>query len=183
MASVREKGAIAKKLMAQRDALWPDAEKWIWSRHAGKGFSTIPKTMPNILKILDDLSNGKPLSSTYLGLWCETWDNAMINVTKPQELAHSAGFSGQRAVYTWTSRVQLLKSLKFIDIKPGRSGPLSHIIIWNPHWVIRHHHETKTPGMLEADYNALIDRALEIGAQDMLEGPSVARPAEGITAA
>ncbi len=54
--------------------------------------------------------------------------------------------------------------LKFIDIKPGKSGAISHAIIWNPHWVIRWHHGHKTPGMVEANFNALLDRALEIGA-------------------
>ena len=176
MVSTREKGAISKKLLAQRDALWPGAAGWIWDRSQNKGFSTIPKTMPIILKIMDDLSNGKPLSSTYLGLWCDTWDNAMVNVSKPQDLAHGAGFSGQRAVYTWAGRVNLLHSLGFIDVKPGRSGAISHVLIYNPHWVIWDHHNKKTSGLLEADYNALLDRALEVGANDMLEGPPVSPP-------
>jgi len=161
--------AIAKKQLAQRELLWPGVEPFLWHRKANKGFATIPKTMPIILQIMDGLSNGKPLSSTYLGLWCETWDNSMVNVSKHLEMAHTAGFSGQRAVYTWGGRMQLLKSLKFIDIKPGRSGDISHVIIWNPHTVIRHHREIKTPGLVEANYNALLERAVDIGANDMLE--------------
>jgi hypothetical protein len=177
MKSLRAGQAIAEKQLVQRELLWPGAEPWLWHRKANKGFATIPKTMPLILQIMDDLSNGKPLSPTYLGLWCQTWDNSMVSVSKHQEMAHAAGFTGQRAVYTWGGRMQLLHHLQFINIKPGKSGPISHAIIWNPHLVIRWHHAQKTPGLVEANFNALLDRALEIGAKDMLgEIPIAATP-------
>ena len=118
---------------------------------------------------LVQLSNGKPVSSTYLGLWCETWDNSMVNVSKANDMAHAAGFNGQRAAYTWSGRIKILQDLRFIDVKPGRSGPNSHILIWNPHRIIRWHHSQKTPGLVEAHFNALMERALEIGAGDMFD--------------
>jgi hypothetical protein len=67
--------------------------------------------------------------------------------------------------------MKLLEELKFIDIKPGKSGAITYVIIWNPHYAIRWHYEQKTPGLVEGTYNALLDRALEIGAKDMLDGP------------
>ncbi len=176
MAAGREAKAITKKQLAQRELLWPGSEPWLWHRLANKGFATIPKTMPIILQIMDDLSNGKPVSSTYLGLWCETWDNSMVNVSKPQDMAHAAGFSGQRAVYTWAGRMQLLHKLRFIDIKPGKSGDISHVLIWNPHRVIRWHHAQKTPGLLEANFNGLLERALDIGANDMIDDVVIPTP-------
>ena len=149
--------------------MWPGCEPQLWHRNANKGFATIPKSMPLILQIMDDLSGkGKPVSPTYFGLWCDTWDNSMVNVTKPQEMAHAAGFTGQRAVYTWGARVHLLHDLRFIDVKAGNSGPISHVLIFNPHWIIRWHHHHKTPGMIEANFNALLSRALDIGANDMI---------------
>lgn len=163
------KKAIIERQLAQREMLWPGCAPWLWDRNANKGFATIPKTMPLVLQNMDDLSNGKPLSATYLGLWCETWDNGMVAATKHQEMAHAAGFTGQRAIYTWRGRMHLLHALRFIDIKAGRSGDISHVIIWNPHRIIRWHHEQKTPGLVEANFNALLERALEIGAKDMLD--------------
>lgn len=161
--------AIVAKQLAQREALWPGASPWLWNRSAHKGFATIPKTMPLILRIMDDLSNGKPLSSTYLALWCDTWDNSMVNLAKPQEMAHAAGFTGQRAVYTWRTRMWLLKQLRFIDIKPGKSGDISHVLIWNPHQIIRLHKQDNTAGLVEGTYNALLERAIDIGANDFIE--------------
>ena len=114
---------------------------------ANKGFATIPKTMPIILQIMDDLSNGKPVSSTYLGLWCDTWDNSMVNVSKPAEMAHAAGFSGQRAAYTWGGRIKILQDLRFIDVKAGKSGPISHVLIWNsaPRYPLALQPDTQAP--------------------------------------
>lgn len=172
MTTTREGNAIAKRQLAQRDLLWPGAEPLLWHRKSNKGFATIPKTMPLVLQIMDDLSDGKPVSSTYLGLWCATWDNSMVNVSKHHEMAHAAGFTGQRATYTWAGRVKALQELRFIDVKPGKSGPISHVLILNPHKVIRWHHAHKTPGLLEANFNALLERALDVGANDMLESGS-----------
>ncbi|HEX4105958.1 MAG TPA: hypothetical protein VHX92_06970 [Rhizomicrobium sp.] len=179
-----EGNAIAKKQLAQREAMWPGMEANLWNRKANKGFATIPKTMPIVLKIMDEMSKGKPLSSTYLGLWCSTWDNSLVNISKPAEMAHSAGFSGQRAEYTWGARMQLLKGLHFIDIKPGKTGAMSHVLIWNPHYVVRWHYINRTLGLVEGSYNALLERAVELGANDLLhdaptwlvEGPFAPTP-------
>jgi hypothetical protein len=35
--------------------------------------------------------------------------------------------------------------------------------------VIRQHHKERMPGLVEANFNALLECALEIGAKDMLE--------------
>lgn len=177
MSPVPAVNAIVRKQLDQRNVLWPGAVPRLWDRKANKGFATIPKTMPLILQIMDDLSKGRPLSSTYLGLWCSTWDNSFVTVSRPQEMARAAGFSGQRADYTWASRVKLLQELEFISVKPGGMGPITYILIWNPHIVIREHYTKGTPGLTEGTYNALVARALEIGARDMV--PAVELEAVG----
>lgn len=171
MTTKRAGSAIRHKNMALRDHLWPGWAIWLWDRSAHKGFATIPKTMPLILKIMDEMTKGAPVSSTYLALWCSTWDNSFVNLSKPSDLAIASGFGGQRGEHTWQGRVKKLKELGFIDIKAGKSGPMSHALIFNPHWVIRYHHNRKTPGLVEASYTALIELALEVGARDMLDGP------------
>jgi hypothetical protein len=105
MTATRAVKAIVQKQLDQREALWPKSEPRLWHRKVHDGFTTIPKTMPLVLQIMDEMSKGKPLSSTYLGLWCATWDNSFVNISRPQEMAHGAGFSGQRAEYTWSARI------------------------------------------------------------------------------
>lgn len=187
MATKKELSAIAQKQLTLRNQLWPGGGSRLWDRSAHKGFTTIPKTMPLIMKIMDEITKGTPVSSTYLTLWCSTWDNSYVALGKSEEMAHSSGFGGQRGVQTWMARVKKLQELNFIDLMAGKSGPMSHAIIWNPHLIIRQHYEQKTPGLLESSYTALLERALEVGAKDMTEplvhlsqpiaGPSVAAPA------
>lgn len=169
MATVREASAIAKKSLAMRDYLWPNAAPSLWHRTANKGFATIPKTFPFVLKIMDEMTKGAPVSSTFLALWCSTWDNSYVVITNPAELSQAAGFGGQRGIHTWGGRMKKLQELNFIDIKAGKSGPMNHVIIWNPHLVLRWHHDVaRTPGLVEASFTSLIERAAEVGAQDML---------------
>ena len=56
--TTREASAISKKQLAIRDLHWPKAEPYLWDRKAHKGFTTIPKTMPMILKIMDEMTKG-----------------------------------------------------------------------------------------------------------------------------
>ncbi|MGA9583052.1 MAG: hypothetical protein WBR13_13900 [Allosphingosinicella sp.] len=167
MATTREASAIAKKQLGLRELHWPGKEQWLWNRKAQKGFATIPKTMPLILKIMDEITKGAPVSSTYLTLWCSTWDNSFVVLNKHGDMANASGFGGQRGEHTWATRMKKLQELEFIDIKPGKSGPMGNAIIWNPHWIIRYLHHIKTPGLTEASYNALVETAFEIGATDM----------------
>lgn len=166
----REASAISKKQLAIRDLHWPKAEPYLWDRKAHKGFTTIPKTMPMILKIMDEMTKGAPVSSTYLNLWCNTWDNSFVTLNRNGEMANASGFGGQRGEHTWLTRVKKLQELCFIDVKPGKSGPFGNAIIWNPHLVIRWHKAQGTPGLTSASFNALLEQALEIGAQDMIGG-------------
>ena len=168
MATTREASAITKKQLAMRDLHWPGMETWLWNRKANKGFATIPKTMPLILKIMDEMTKGAPVSSTYLTLWCHTWDNSYVILNKHGDMANASGFGGQRGEHTWATRMKKLQELKFIDIKPGKSGPMGNAIIFNPHFILRWHHAIKTPGLTATSYAALVETALEIGAGDML---------------
>jgi len=173
MTSKREASAISKKQLALREQLWPGVSEYLWDREARTdigyrhtGYTTMPKTMPLILKIMDEMSKNHPLSSTYLTLWCSTWDNSFVTLSKPREMAYASGFGGQRGEQTWAARMKRLHDLHFIEIKPG-TGPLGYAIIWNPHIVVRWHHNHHTPGLTEASYNALVEWALNIGAKDM----------------
>lgn len=176
MVSVREGGAIAKKQLALRDHLWPGMAPYLWDRKAHKGFATIPKTMPLIMRIMDEMTKGAPVSSTYMTLWCSTWDNGFVQTIRPGEMAFASGFGGQRGEHTWAARVKKLEELSFISLKAGKSGPMTHALIFNPHIILRHHYEAKTPGLMEASFNALVALALEVGAMDLFPTPAPTAP-------
>ena len=164
----RQNSKIAQRQLKLREHLWPDLDKKrLWLRKERAGFTTVPRSMPLILSIIDSMSKGKPLSSTYLELWCRAHDECLITLTRQEELAFHSGFTGQRAISTWRDRLRTLVELGFIETKPGPSGELSYALLLNPYQVIKKHHGKKHSGITEATYNALQQRAIDIGADDL----------------
>lgn len=176
MVSVREVSAITKKQLALREQLWPGMAPHLWHRLVNKGFASIPKTMPLILRIMDEMTKGAPVSSTYLTLWCSTWDNGFVQHIKPDEMAYASGFGGQRGEHTWAGRMKKLEELQFISLKEGKAGPMTYALIRNPHEAMQWHREQKTLGLTEASWSALIERALDVGALDMFPAPPAPAP-------
>lgn len=160
------KSKIQKKIDALRAELWPDLDDdEVWTRQTRDGFTTVPRTLSMIGSIADTLSGkGKPVFQTYAELWCRTYDNGFVNLSKQSEIAFSSGFSGQRAVATWRERMKRLQALGFIDIRPGPSGEYSYALIFDPYKVIERHKEKKTENFPMNRYAAFIERAIEIGA-------------------
>lgn len=159
---------IVEKTIALRERHWPElVADELWSRKEFDGFTSIPRTMPLILSIIDDLTKGQPASSTYLSLWCKAFDEMYISLQNPEEMAYQAGFNGQRALRTWQLRMSALAELGFIKLAKGARGSLSHAAIPNPHFVIRRLHAQKQPGLTDAAFESLLERASEVGATDM----------------
>lgn len=159
---------ISQKQQALRATLWPSLEtNQLWLRNERDGFTTIPRTMPLMLQIMDHLSKGKPVSTTYFELWCRAYDECFVVLNKPLELAFHSGFMGQRAQLSWKDRINKLAELGFIDIKPGPSGPMSYALIYNPYQVIKRYYDEKNLGITPDLYNALAARAIDIGADDL----------------
>jgi hypothetical protein len=172
---------IAQRQLELRMKLFPDVgPEWLWSRHVSDGFTTLPRCMPIILSIMDDLAKGQPVSMTYLELWCRSFDEVFVVLAKPQTTAFHAGFSGQRAERTWRTRLKLLEDLRFILLKSGSSGPMSYALILNPYKVVEYHHQQKNPGLREDKWNALIERMSEVG-EESLTPPPVVAPAAAVT--
>lgn len=163
---------IARQKLAMRGNLWPNLDETrLWEREKSDGWLSIPRAMPLLLQIMDSLSKGKPISSTYLDLWCRTYDDSFVIANKDREMAFFSGFTGERAVRTWASRMRILDDLGFIDVKDGPNGPISYVLIFNPYLVVREHYDAGHVN--EAFFNSLGQRMIEIGAQD-LDAPAAA---------
>lgn len=160
---------IAQRQIELRNRLWPEVQPhhlWQWGVGKNNGYCAIPKALPIILAIMDDMSD-KKVSSVYLELWTRTFDNSFAVLSKPKEMAFHAGADGQRGERTWKERIQALAKLGFIGLAEGPSGPLSYAILYNPFKVIKYHHEQGTKGLSKAKYSSLLERTLEVGANDL----------------
>ena len=176
MAEIKSnKKQILEKRLDLRKQLWPEVtDEDLWTHRRRDGFIPIPRVMPLILRIMDDLAP-RPVSSTYFDLWCRKYDEQFITLNKPQkEYAFYAGFPGQRGEQTWKERIRYLAKLEFIKAEKGSYGEFSYVLIMNPLKVIHSHAEKKTPGMRKEYFNTLLDRGNQIRAKD-LEEPIVPR--------
>lgn len=159
---------IQKQKAALRASLWPGLdEKRLWAYKATGGWLNIPRAMPLLLRIMDNMSKGKPVSQTYLDLWCRTYNDSFVIANKPIEMAFYAGFNGERAVRTWADRIAILAKLGFIDVLPGPGGPIGYILIWNPFQVLKEYQAKG--GVDQKSYNALIERLIETGTDELAE--------------
>jgi hypothetical protein len=167
---------IEQRQLELRNRLWPDiTDDHIWRRQRHDGFTTIPRTMPLILSIMNDLA-GEPVAMAYLELWGRAFDEGFVTLSKPREIAFHAGFDGQRGERTWRGKMKALDNLGFIKTQEGASGMMTYALILNPYLVIRRLRDQRARGLREDKYNALVDRAGEIGADDFNIIDPVAAP-------
>lgn len=171
LASLNEKQQQKRRSKAQetslkmRQYLWPGLkEDQLWNRKTKYGFTTIPRTMPTLMNIINDLSkkvnDGKaaPAGKAYLVLWCRVWDEGIVRIENEAVAAAEAGYTGERNITTWRSHLKILKSLEFIDYKD--EGSTKYILIFNPYHVIKARRNEIQTGI----FTDLYQRALEIGA-------------------
>jgi hypothetical protein len=165
----KKKNAVLERQLQVRSKLWPNVtDEMLWGGEDVQGFSMVPRVMPLMMSIMDDLSGkGFPVGQTYLELWCRLREERFLTLNRPEEMAFHAGFSGQRALRTWKDRVRRLADLGFIDVQPGPLGDLSYAIFLNPYHILKRHFIGGT--INAAKWQALVIRALEIGAYDLDE--------------
>lgn len=163
---------LEKQFRLAREQYWPGiTDNDLWNRKTSHGFATLPRTMPQIMAIMDALCpKGKPASMTYMALWFRGFDVMMqLRITSPGYLANESGFGGERAITTWQGRMQQLLDLGFIKVAKGPAGPYEHVIIPNPYHVLYGLHKSGVlnTSHLKELYSELVMRSGEVGAKDL----------------
>ena len=117
------------------NTLWEGEEIETWDRNdrpRNDGFITVPRYLPLLGVLTDELSKGSPLSSTYLALWFRGSDEGLIEIRDKTVLALESGFASARGVTTWTGRMRKLKELGFISCREGSTGEFHYVLIVHP---------------------------------------------------
>jgi len=147
---------------------FPDLpEAWKWTRKTHDGFSTIPRTLPIAMQIIDAQSKGQPAGHVLFCLWARMPDHPVITIENPSTFAAEAGFLGERAVDTWRRRMKTLRELNFILTKPGASGEFHYVMLTNPNAAVEW---MRNSGKVQDGmYSRFIERLPEIGAYGDIE--------------
>lgn len=159
---------MAERAAAQMALHFPyTPDVWVWHRRTNDGYSTIPRTLPIAMQVIDNESKGQPAGHTLFCLWARSPDHPLITIENPATFAGEAGFSGARAVDTWRRRMKALQKLGFILTKPGTSGDFHYVLLLNPNAAVEmlHTHGRVQDGL----YARFIDRVAEVGAMGEIE--------------
>ena len=157
---------IARTYKERRSKFWPElTDSDFWSKD-NKGFVCVPRSMPILMLIMDHFSPNKPVSKTYFSLWARCFDEMIVRADNQVVLATEAGFSGERKVTTWKSRIQKLEDLGFIKSKEAFDGDL--IVLLNPFKVVLELFEKDKSPALILLRDALETRVLEVNSKDLI---------------
>lgn len=179
MATTLKGKAVRSKDIELRDTYFEDAGDRIWDRTKHHGFATVPKTMPLLMRALDELSKGKPLGQTYFALFCATWDNGFVRLGRSTDLPYASGFTGPRGVRGWQERMKLLESFGFVEIRASGDQKFGLAFLPNPNIILLNLWEKKMTqgkgpfepeglaGLQEATMSAFLERAIDVGANDV----------------
>ncbi|WP_394438976.1 hypothetical protein ACGGKE_14705 [Sphingobium naphthae] len=178
MATLKGK-AVRSKDIELRDTYFEDAADRLWDRAKHHGFATVPKTMPLLMRALDELSKGKPLGQTYFALFCATWDNGFVRLGRSTDLPYASGFTGARGIRGWQERMKLLESFGFVEIKASGDQKFGLAFLPNPNIVLLNLWEKKKAqgkgpydplglgGLQDSTMSAFLERAIDVGANDV----------------
>jgi hypothetical protein len=125
--------------------------------------------MPLVLHAIRLLSKGSSAAETYFALWCHSLSESIIEMNNRASLIAAAGYSGATNERTWKERMYKLAELGFIKIAKGKHGDISCVLIMNPHLVLKHHKEKRTPGFDEKIYNTILETIADYGMLDFKE--------------
>lgn len=179
MATTLKGKAVRSKDIELRDTYFEDAGDRIWDRTKHHGFATVPKTMPLLMRALDELSKGKPLGQTYFALFCATWDNGFVRLGRSSDLPYASGFTGPRGMRGWQERMKLLESFGFVEIRASGDQKFGLAFLPNPNIILLNLWEKKMTqgkgpfepeglaGLQEATMSAFLERAIDVGANDV----------------
>lgn len=152
-----------EKRLALRKEIWGDEleELDLWDKKTHKGFASVPRTLPQLARIMDRFAGkGTPVSGAYIALLCNVFDSSFLEIRDQKRLAFEAGFTGERAITTWVNRMKKLTDLGFINPKGGINGDFSYVLIMNPFMAVQSLYKDTPKDEL---YNALVSRMSDVG--------------------
>lgn len=156
-----------KQRLQMRQALWPDAEAEVWSRHNEDGFATIPRLLPLVMTLMDELESGY-ISRVYVDLWARAYDDGLIEIDDEGEFAFGSGFVSNRAVRTWSEYMLKLQKLGLIRIKPSGNKEIGYVLLIHPLKaavrIIKKREKTH-PALYSIWWPAFVRRVQKVGAE------------------
>lgn len=159
----RKPPSVAKR-EALRDTIFPGRSDQSWPKKGGGGWFKGPRTLPILIKILNQKSvRGKDdLTLVYLELISRTWDEQIVQMDDPDVHAARCGFSKNRR-RSWLERMELLCRLGFIEATPSGTKRFGFVRVVHPHLAVQSLRMDRPELVPDALWNELLEAAIECG--------------------
>ena len=156
---------IQEKNKILTNTFWPEVRSnQLWVRQNASGFTTIPRILPLVIRILNSFEKGIKFDGTYLGLWCRGWDSPYIEIREPLSFAYEAGFSGVSPGSTWRKRMRKLEEWEMIKSKSIHGQDFRHVLLMNPCTALANIKDSCNDIQIPTeDWDTLLYRMHEIG--------------------
>lgn len=118
-----------------RDGFWPDADSVTFPTHTG-GWARVPRTIPVISTLIDELAPREKPARVYSGLWSYDFGDGFIELPDLARFAVEVGYMSRRAERTVAERLQILEDLGFLRSKPLASRKFGYLLLLDPHRVV-----------------------------------------------
>lgn len=137
---------------------FPGWEHEVWHRSTDVGYTTVPKTISLIMRLMKMLCKGCDPSAVYLDLWCRIYDDSLIEVRDPREMGYASGFGDSWAVKAWRQRIRKLEELGFIKIAKRWEDEIGYVFLRHPDLVIQElQTEERIPSSWLKEYEMFLD--------------------------
>lgn len=160
-----KKPAIKRLILrrrAKRDSLWPDAPGVVFTPATG-GWAQMPRTVPMIASLVDELGGRDKAGRLYITLWAYELGDGFVEVPDPAQLALEAGYVTNRAERTFNERIAILRGLGLL--RTARLGLREHgfVLLLDPHLVVAGIRDQNPDSVPERWWTAFVSRCGNIG--------------------
>jgi hypothetical protein len=160
-ATTKSRTPAAKRKVIRERVFGDETNYKLWNRQKDNGYVHLPRVLPLVVNILDSVSKGKPLGSTYLALWFRTFDEMIVDTTDESSIAYESGFHSERRITSWQGRVALLENFGFI--KTQKIGTrYQYVLLLHP---VKAVEELNANNLIQKEmYDLFMHRAYTVGA-------------------
>jgi hypothetical protein len=155
-------GRAAARRIAHRDALWPDAADVAFRRTRG-GWTQMPRTVPMIASLIDQLGGKNKAGRLYIALWSYDYGDGFVEVRDPVLMAGEAGYVTGRAERTFAERMRELEELGFIRTAEIGAREFGFALLLDPHIAVAKLRQRRPAAVPAKWWSAFVARCTSIG--------------------
>jgi hypothetical protein len=123
----------------------------------------MPRTVPMVASLLDDLAGKAKPGRLYVVLWAYEFGDGFVEVPDPARLALEAGYTTNRAERTFSERMTILREFGFIRSSPLGTREFGHVLLIDPHRAVAALRQSRPSDISRAWSSAFDARCISIG--------------------